>query len=63
MYTYIISVALNYKHILCIEVAHINCLAGSLNTYTGKTLVPDFGAPFAHLFVDGRLYYNSNLSD
>ena len=61
-YTYITSVALSYKHILCIEVAHTNCLAGSLDIYVGRTLVPDFSALFAYLFVDRRLYYNSGLS-
>ena len=47
MYTYITNVALSYKYILCIEVARTNCLAGSLDIYIGRTLVPDFGALFA----------------
>ena len=62
MHIYATSITLSYKHILRIEVAHTNCLAGSLNTYTGRTLIFDFGAPFAHLFVDEKLYYSSGLS-
>ena len=62
MYIYTISIALSYKHILYIEVAYTNCLAGSLNTYTGKTPVPDFGAVFTYLFIDRKPYYSSSLS-
>ena len=62
MYIYIISIALNYKHILYIEVARTNCLAGSLDIYTGRTPVPDFGALFAYLFINRRLYYSGGLS-
>ena len=62
MYTYVTSAALSYKHILCIKAAYTNCLTGSLNTYAGKTLVPDSGALFAHPSVDGKPYYNSGLS-
>ena len=61
MYTYIISIALNYRHTLYIEVAYTNCLANSLNIFIGKTLVPSFGVPFAHLSIDKKLYYNSGL--
>jgi len=43
-----INITLNYKHILYIEVAHINCFASSLNIYTGKTPVPGFGALFTY---------------
>ena len=62
MYTYITNIALNYKYILYIEVAYINCLTSSLDIYIGRTLVPDFGALFTHLFADRRLYYSSGLS-
>ena len=62
MYIYIISVALNYKHILYIEVARTNCLAGSLDIYAGRTLVPDFGVLFAYLFTNKRPYYSGGLS-
>ena len=62
VYTYVISVTLSYKHIPRIEVAYTNCLAGSLDIYIGRTPVPDFGALFAHLFVDGRPYYSGSLS-
>ena len=44
------------------EVTHTNCLAGSSNTYAGKTPVPDSSALFAHLSVDGKLYYSGGLS-
>ena len=56
------SVTLSYKHILYIEVAHTNYLASSLNTYAGKTPVPNFGTLFAYLFVNRKPYYNSSLS-
>ena len=44
------------------EVAYTNYLTSSLDIYIDKTLVPDFGAPFAYLFVDGRPYYSGGLS-
>ena len=44
------------------EIAHTNCLAGSLNIYTDKTPVPDFGALSAHLSINEKPYYNSGLS-
>ena len=62
MYTDIIYIALSYRRTLYIEVAHTNCLAGSLNIYIGKTPVPNFGASSSYLSVDGKLYYNSGLS-
>ena len=62
VYTYIISITLSYKHIPYIEVAYINYLIGSLDIYTGRTLVPNFGTLFTHLFIDKRLYYSSGLS-
>ena len=62
MHIYVISITLSYKCILCIEVAYINCLANSLNIYIGKTLVPNFSALFAYLFIDRKPYYSSNLS-
>ena len=61
VYTDIINVTLNYKHILCIKVAYINYLAGSLDIFIGKTLVFNFSVPFACLSVDKKLYYNSSL--
>ena len=54
-------ITLNYKHVLCMEVAHTNCLTGSLNIYISKTLVPDFNILSSHLSADGKLYYNSGL--
>ena len=44
------------------EVAHTNCLAGSLNIFVSITPVPNSGVPFARLFMDRKLYYNSSLS-
>ena len=61
VYTNIIYIALSYRRILYIEVAYTNCFAGSLNIYTGKTLVPNFSALSSHLSADGKLYYNSGL--
>ena len=61
MYTNIIYIALNYRRILYIEVAHTNYLTSSLNIYIGKTLVFNSSTPSSHLFADGKLYYNSSL--
>ena len=55
-------IALNCKRTPCIEVAYTNYLAGSLNTFIGKTPVPSSSVLFAYLFVDRTLYYNSGLS-
>ena len=44
------------------EVACTSCLASSLNTFIGKTLVPSSNILFAYLFIDKKLYYNSSLS-
>ena len=54
-------IALNYRHTLCMEVAYTNYLAGSLNIYTGKTLVFNFSALSSHPSADRKLYYNSSL--
>jgi hypothetical protein len=43
------------------EIAYTNYLAGSLNIYIGKTLVPNSGAPSNYLSADRKLYYNSGL--
>ena len=61
MYTDIIYVALSYKHTLYIKVAYINYFAGSLNIYTGKTLVSNSSIPSSHLSADKKPYYNSGL--
>ena len=53
MYTNIIYIALSYKYTLCMEVAHTNYLAGSLNIYAGKTLVLNFSALFSYPSVTG----------
>jgi len=62
VYTYAIHVALNYKRTPRTEVARTSCLASSLNTFIGKTPVPSSNVLFAHLFIDGKLYYNGGLS-
>ena len=61
MYTNIIYIILSYRHILYIVVTYTNCLASSLNIYTGKTLVSNFSTLFSHLSADGKPYYNSSL--
>jgi len=54
-------ITLNYKRTPHIEVAYTNCLASSLNIFTGKTPVPSSSILFTYLFIDGKLYYNSSL--
>ena len=62
MQTYIINISLSYRRIPCTEVAYTSYLTSSLDIYIGKTLVPDFSAPFTYLFTDRRPYYSSSLS-
>jgi len=57
-----INITLSYKYTPRTKVAYTNCLASSLNIYTGKTLVPSFGVLFAYLSTNKKLYYNSSLS-
>ena len=54
-------IALSYRRTLYMEVAHTNCLTGSLNIYTGKTLVFNFSTLSSHPSADKKLYYNSGL--
>ena len=54
-------ITLSYRRTLRIKVAYTNCLTGSSNTYTGKTLVPNSGTLSGHLSADGKPYYNSSL--
>jgi len=61
VYTYAINIILNYKRILYIEIAYINCFISSLNIYTNKILVFSSSVLFTHLFINKRLYYNSGL--
>ena len=61
MYTNIIYITLNYKHILYTEVAYTNCLTSSLNIYAGKTPVFNFSVLSGHLSADKKLYYSSSL--
>ena len=62
MHTNTINAALSYKRIPRTEVAYTNYLAGSLNIFIDKTLVPSSGVLFTYLFIDRKLYYNSSLS-
>jgi len=55
-------IPLNYKRIPYTEVAYTNYLAGSLNTFIGKTLVPNSGVLFTYPFINKKLYYNGGLS-
>ena len=55
-------IALNYKRTPYTEVARTSCLAGSLNTFIGKTLVPSSNVLFTYPFIDKKLYYNGGLS-
>ena len=61
MYTNIIYVALNYRRILYIKVAHTNYFTSSLNIYAGKTLVFNSSTLSSHLSVNKKPYYNSSL--
>jgi len=61
MYIYIINITLNYKRILYIEVTYTNYFASSLNIYINKTPVPSSNILFTYLFINKRLYYNSDL--
>ena len=61
MYTNTIYIVLSYRHTLYTEVAYTNYFAGSLNIYTGKTLVFNSSALSSYLSADRKPYYNSNL--
>ena len=62
VYTNIMHITLNYKHILYMEVTYTNYLVGSLNIYIGKTLVLNSGALSSYLSIDKKPYYSSSLS-
>ena len=62
MRTDIIYITLSYKRTLYIGVAYTNYLAGSLNIFVGKTLVPSSGILFTYPSIDRKPYYNSGLS-
>ena len=62
MYTCVISIVLSYKCILYIKGAYTNYIASILDTYIDRTLVPNFGALFAHPFIDRSPYYSGSLS-
>ena len=62
MRTNIIYIALSYKRTLYTGEAYTNCLASSLNIFTGRTLVPSSSVPFAYPSIGRKPYYNSSLS-
>ena len=62
MRTNIIYITLSYKRIPHTEVAYTNCLASSLNTSAGKTLVPSSSVLFTHPSTGRKPYYNGGLS-
>jgi len=62
VHTYAINIVLNYKYILYIKIAYINCLVNSLNIYINKTPVSSSSILFIYLFINKKLYYNSSLS-
>ena len=62
MHTYATNIALSCRRIPRREVAHTSCLAGSLDTFAGKTLVPGSNVPFAHPSADKKPYYSGSLS-
>jgi hypothetical protein len=62
VYTNTTNAALSYKRTLYTEVAYTNYLAGSLNIFIDKTLVPSSSVLFARPFIDRKLYYNGGLS-
>ena len=61
VYTNIMHIALNYRHTLYMEVAHTNCLTGSLNIYISKTPVFNSSTLSSHPSANGKPYYNSSL--
>ena len=61
VYTNAMYIALSYRYTLCMEIVYTNCLASSLNIYTGKTLVFNFSALSSHPSMDGKPYYNGGL--
>ena len=62
MRTNAIYIALSYKRIPRIEVAHTNYLISSLNTSIGKTPVPSSSVLFTRPSIGRKPYYNSGLS-
>ena len=62
MYTYIINISLSYRRIPRTEVAYTSCLAGSLDIFVGRILVPSSNVPFTHPSADKKPYYNGGLS-
>jgi hypothetical protein len=55
-------IALSCKRTPRTGVAYTNYLAGSLNTFVGKTPVPSSGVLFAYPSINRKPYYNGGLS-
>jgi hypothetical protein len=62
VYTNITNTTSSYKRTPRTEVAYTNYLAGSLDIFVDKTLVPSFSALFTYLSINRKPYYNSGLS-
>jgi len=58
----IINIALSYKYILYMEIAHTNYFISNLNTFTNKTPVPNSSVLFVYLSINKKPYYSSGLS-
>jgi len=56
-----INVTLSYKYTPYMEVAHTNYLAGSLNIFIDKTLVPSSSILFTRLSANRKPYYSGSL--
>ena len=57
-----IYIALSYKRTPHIGVAYTSCLASSLNTSIGKTLISSSSVLFTYPSIGRKPYYNSSLS-
>jgi hypothetical protein len=57
-----IYITLSYKRTPYMGEAHTNYLAGSLNTFIGRTPVPNSSVLFTYPSIGRKLYYNSSLS-
>ena len=62
IYTYVINIILNYKHILYTEVTHTNYFISSLNIYADKIPVSNSSVLSIYLFASKMLYNSSGLS-
>ena len=61
VHIYTINITLNYKYILYTKVAQTNYFINSLNIYTNKTPVLNFGILLTYPFINKMPYYNGGL--